>query len=205
MENCLDNYYYACSNASIKCGVCAAGRSRSSTKIFFNPVEGKEYLRPHPYQAILEEKIKEDKRKVVSSKKEKKSNREFKIKSKLIKTSFKKEKEVVDKFNKYVNQADTAALKQTIASGSVHGDGDIKSVYGILQMDHKYRTKVNNFTLSRGEYIEGKSQGTNSWVITAGKTREEESTVVILTEEAFSNLLALALESHGFRKPEEKI
>lgn len=191
MDKCEDHFYYACRNAQIKCRICAAGNGTKSKKVFFVPVEGKESLSPHPVETQLEAEKKLEKLEKLHEAKERRRSERFKKKQKVVKKALQMEKEVANRLNKKVRNQQNL-LTQTIASGSVFGDGDIKSDVANLQLDHKYRSLSESFSLSRREYEKGINQNTNGWIITSGITPESLRTVIVLTEESFTKLLALA-------------
>lgn len=174
--NCPEEYFEACLNAYIRCKDCSAGEAYSN-KLYFKPLlhSGLSYS-SHP-QAVLE---KQQHRELLKANKEKK-----KVKSKQTKDSLRKEKEKGKEI-----------LDYTLKSGAINADGDYTILQGQFQADHKWTSKSKSFTLSDKEYKKGKNQSTDTWMI----TNCENNTVVVLTQEAYCKLVALAkkgLDNNG--------
>lgn len=172
---CPTEFYLNCWNASKKCGVCSAGSSSKSVKLYYSEIkEGN----PHSYsdesKALKQEQLL-SKKKVVDKKV-----------SALVKSSLKKEITVLQRI------ADVAGVlfKPTLKSGAINGDGD--GTIGEISVDHKYRTNSESFTVSKAEWEKGLAQGVQAWVITVSKKSAPDKTAVVLTEELFVELLHAA-------------
>lgn len=98
-----------------------------------------------------------------------------KAKSKQIKQSYQHESVIQEKL-----------IKKTLRSGAVFGDGDLKALDDFLQIDVKKRFNTTSLGITEAEFNKGKNQGTNVWTV----TNKNDKTVVIMTEEVFSVLLA---------------
>lgn len=79
--------------------------------------------------------------------------------------------------------------KQTIRSGALLNDGDISIFDGELKLDSKVRYNKESFSLTKTEYLKGKQQHLDGWIIT-NKHPHHEDSVVILTFDAFTQLLS---------------
>lgn len=87
-------------------------------------------------------------------------------------------------------EADTVHswITQTLKSGSILGDGDIK--VGDLKLDVKTRTNTKSFTVKTDEYNTGLKKGYDGWVI----VNKDKERLVCLTEDAFLKLSGKLLE-----------
>lgn len=81
--------------------------------------------------------------------------------------------------------------KQTLRSGAILQDGDLSILNGELNLDSKVRNTSSSFNVTKAEYQKGINQGLDGWVI----TNKDDESVVVLTQKAFSQLLALAKEA----------
>lgn len=103
-----------------------------------------------------------------------------KTKSRIIKESLRQE----DKVAKNI-------AKKTIASGRVLHDGDL-NILDRYKIEHKLRLNPKSaFTVKQEEYEKLKTQNLNGLSITV----KDKGTVYFLTEETFTDLLALAKET----------
>lgn len=109
-----------------------------------------------------------------------------KLKSKQVKGGLKKEKELSQQI-----------AKQTLRSGAILQDGDISLFDGDLKLDSKVRYNKGSFTVTKAEYEKGINQSLDGWIIT-NKNEDSENTVVCLTFDSFTKLLAYKreLEKH---------
>jgi hypothetical protein len=104
-----------------------------------------------------------------------------KTKSKQVKGGYKAEKTLTNKI-----------AKQTLRSGAILHDGDISLFEGDLKLDSKVRYNKQSFAVSKAEYLKGKTQHLDGWILT-NKSDNSEETVVVLTLESFTQLLAYKL------------
>lgn len=74
-------------------------------------------------------------------------------------------------------------IKQTLNSGAINNDGDLK--VGELKLDSKKRNTTRSFTLTPDEYNKGINQNLDGWVI----TNQTNQRVYILTEKSFIKLV----------------
>lgn len=177
---CPEYFYNHCRNAGKKCRICSAGgASKVSNPIYYEAVSF-EANQEHPFQCERQILLQEQKNKKAENSRAKRRDPQFKIKSRRIKKALGKEKSVTKKLN-------NISFKQTVASGSVYGDGDIKSSTG-LQIDHKYREKRESFHLTLKEYRKGKNQGTEVWIVTIQDKEGIEHQIVMLDIDLFIGL-----------------
>lgn len=95
-------------------------------------------------------------------------------------------RQVVRRARREEKRAQQQLIRQTVNSGALFGDGDYRILDGVLRGEHKHRQRSRNFHLSHAEYQKGRAQGVSCWVV----TNQDGERVVILTEQAFSQLLA---------------
>jgi len=165
MINCPDEYYNNCANRIKKCKRCLCGEGTKYNQCHYLAIDPA--LPMHPYQ-VEQLKLKTEEIKA------KKSTATYKANSKRVKAGYKQEDQL---------------LKKTLRSGAVHGDGDLKALNGIVQIDSKLRTKGASFTVTKAEYEKAIAQGTNAFVITLQEVNRQG---VFLTYELFVKLLELA-------------
>jgi len=170
-NNCDENWFLTCKNSSLKCKDCGAYSTTSSKPILYQPtmsgINEKRTVANHPATA------RQRKNKPVKDE----------IKSKQVKKGFKQEKILADFMNN--------AIKQSLQSGALLGDGDLHALESLVKIDSKLRIKKQSFSVSWQEYSEGKAQNINAWAITINKDNKEH-TNVFMTLELFCQLLAIA-------------
>jgi hypothetical protein len=184
--NCPVQFFNNCKNASVKCQYCAAFNP-SRQKNLYEPINTDDsHLEVHPYviQRTERNENKPKKDRVISRR---------------VKQALKDEEEFCKYLQDFVdpNSPDSDSIARcTLASGSIAGDGDIQVLEGLIQIDHKRRsTKSKTFALSDVEYQKGKNQGTNCWVIKRNADQPTAEQIVMLTPEAFAQLVKLAHDS----------
>ncbi|EKQ70459.1 hypothetical protein OsccyDRAFT_0747 [Leptolyngbyaceae cyanobacterium JSC-12] len=173
LERCPVDFYQNCKNRLRLCNICSAGNGKLTGKLLYNPVVESELLK-HPHQEFLE-----DHRKTVKSEKVAiKSRRKESPNSRFTKRGLKNEDKIKNKI-----------IQKTSKSGAIFGDGDFSILDSYFRADAKLRITGRSFGISSAEFEKGRAQGITTWVVTVEKQSE---TVVILTLDAYSNLLSLA-------------
>lgn len=164
----------------LKCWTCCAGRgSIKSGRLLYDPQLD---IGVHP-EAVAKVEREELERQQKTIQKREAAAKVDKVKSKQVKTARKQEKKVADKINRIYTQ--------TINSGAVNGDGDLKAFNGLIQADHKMRFTTKNFAVTWAEYKEGTAQGTNQWLITVKDEQGKLHTLVCLTDTLYNQLLSM--------------
>ena len=189
LENCPDEFFNNCKNATVRCSYCSAFNSDQKT-LLYEPVDYS-VTGEHPYK--LEHVTKNNQKKGRKLK-----NREI---SRRVKAAFDAESEFCIYLQNYVDPDSTRPdfiARTTLASGSIAGDGDIQILDGLLQADHKNRSsKSKTFSLSGAEYQKGINQGTNCWVIKRNAEDLDSQQIVMMTPEAFASLIKCAYDAQN--------
>lgn len=172
LSNCPPDFNNNCTNYIYKCNLCAAGSGHPNGPLYYKPINSDAPPRlTHP---VATEKSNNQKEVT----KAKKNSFTYKQKSKQVKGGFKAEKTIANNI-----------AKQTLKSGSLLQDGDITLFNGDLNLDSKVRYNRAGFGITKQEYQKGKSSKVDGWVIT-NKQDSNEDSVVILTMDSFTQLLA---------------
>lgn len=189
LRDCPEDYYDHCRNAGRKCQYCSAGFGSEDSKLFYSPVTKsgdishiRSELVKHPYEekrdAYLRQKKFEQKRQKLDQKRAVDA-----VKSKQVREALSLEKKLTRKI-----------AQQTLRSGAINGDGDIKLLEGLFQVDAKRRFTTKNFSVSWKEYEAGLQQGTNQWIVTVEDEQKKEHTMVCMTLDSYLQLFAIAAE-----------
>lgn len=171
---CPIEWYDACVNAGRKCKFCSAGFGSAAGKLWFEATPHSHITDPHPYDRELKAlKAKPaDKRPI------------DKQKSAQVKKALRNERQIAKRI-----------VEQTLASGRILGDGDLKVLNGTKRVECKTRFNTRNFTLTWAEYQKGLSQGIDHWIITLYDDSGTSHSMVLMSTFSYAELLALSTTS----------
>jgi hypothetical protein len=176
LKHCPTEFYINCQASGKRCGICRGKTGNPTNKLYYVPTNNCAEWIHHPASDISKPKI-------VKDQKAKQRTR----------AAHKAERAAGESLEKSIG----LKVRFSQRSGAVNGDGDFHIDELNLQIDHKQRTTTGSLGITRAEYLKGKSQGTEAWVITSGdgETTPVES-VVVLRLECFKRLVYRGLDGN---------